>query len=95
MVIGLGFMFGFKFEENFNYLYILKLISEFWRRWYIFLGMWFKSYIYFLFGGFRVVNKDIMIRNMFIVWLFIGIWYGVEWIFVIWGILNFVFLIIE
>lgn len=95
MAIGLGLMFGFKFEENFNYPYISKSISEFWRRWHISLGMWFKSYIYFPLGGSRVLNKDIMIRNMFIVWLFTGIWHGAEWTFVIWGILNFVFLIIE
>lgn len=95
MAIGLGLMFGFKFEENFNYPYISKSISEFWRRWHISLGMWFKSYIYFPLGGSRVANKDIMIRNMFIVWLFTGIWHGAEWTFVIWGILNFVFLIIE
>lgn len=95
MAIGLGLMFGFKFDENFNYPYISKSISEFWRRWHISLGNWFKSYIYFPLGGSRVVNKDIMVRNMFIVWLFTGIWHGAEWTFVIWGFLNFLFILIE
>ena len=95
MAIGLGLMFGFKFDENFNYPYISKSITEFWRRWHISLGNWFKSYIYFPLGGSRVVNKDIMVRNMLIVWLFTGFWHGAEWTFVIWGLLNFVFILIE
>lgn len=95
MAIGLGLMFGFKFDENFNYPYISKSISEFWRRWHISLGSWFKSYIYFPLGGSRVLNKDIMVRNMLIVWLFTGIWHGAEWTFVIWGLLNFVFILME
>lgn len=95
MAIGLGLMFGFKFDENFNYPYISKSISEFWRRWHISLGNWFKSYIYFPLGGSKVVNKDIMVRNMLIVWLFTGIWHGAEWTFIIWGLLNFLFILIE
>ncbi|MBU5591654.1 MBOAT family protein [Clostridium sp. MSJ-4] len=95
MAIGLGLMFGFKFEENFNYPYISKSISEFWRRWHISLGNWFKTYVYFPLGGSRVSNKDIMIRNMLIVWVLTGVWHGAEWTFILWGLLNFVFLTIE
>lgn len=95
MAIGLALIFGFKLDENFNYPYISKSISEFWRRWHISLGSWFKSYIYFPLGGSRVKNKDIMIRNMLIVWLFTGIWHGAEWTFVIWGLYNFIFILIE
>lgn len=95
MAIGLGLMFGFKFDENFNYPYISKSISEFWRRWHISLGKWFKNYIYFPLGGSRCKNKDIMVRNMLIVWIFTGIWHGAEWTFVMWGILNFVFILVE
>jgi len=95
MAIGLGLMFGFKFDENFNYPYISKSISEFWRRWHISLGSWFKSYVYFPLGGSRVANKDKVIRNLFIVWLLTGIWHGAEWTFLIWGLLNFVFIVFE
>ncbi|WMJ79269.1 MBOAT family protein [Clostridium sp. MB40-C1] len=95
MAIGLGLMFGFKFEENFNYPYISKSITEFWRRWHISLGSWFKSYVYFPLGGSRVKNKDKVIRNLFIVWLLTGIWHGAEWTFILWGILNFVFIAAE
>ena len=89
MAIGLGLMFGFKFEENFNYPYISKSIGEFWRRWHISLGTWFKEYIYFPLGGSKVKNMDIVLRNMLVVWVFTGIWHGAEWTFLIWGLLNF------
>lgn len=89
MAIGLGLMFGFKFEENFNYPYISKSISEFWRRWHISLGSWFKDYVYFPMGGSRVTNKDKMVKNLFVVWLLTGIWHGAEWTFVVWGMLHF------
>lgn len=95
MAIGLGLMFGFKFEENFNYPYISKSITEFWRRWHISLGTWFKDYVYFPLGGSRVKNKDKIIRNLFVVWLLTGIWHGAEWTFILWGLLNFVFITIE
>ena len=95
MAIGLGLMFGFKFEENFNYPYISKSITEFWRRWHISLGTWFKDYVYFPLGGSRVTNKDKIIRNLFVVWLLTGIWHGAEWTFILWGLLNFVFIAIE
>ncbi len=95
MAIGLGLMFGFKFEENFNYPYISRSIGEFWRRWHISLGTWFKEYIYFPLGGSRVKNMDIVLRNMLIVWVFTGIWHGAEWTFFIWGLLNFAALVFE
>jgi len=95
MAIGLGLMFGFKFDENFNYPYLSKSISEFWRRWHISLGTWFKDYVYFPLGGSRVANKDKMIRNLLVVWVLTGVWHGAEWTFIIWGFLNFVFITLE
>lgn len=95
MAIGLGLMFGFEFDENFNYPYISKSIGEFWRRWHISLSVWFKEYVYFPLGGSRVENKDKMVRNTFIVWLLTGIWHGAEWTFILWGLCNFVFIIME
>lgn len=95
MAIGLGLMFGFKFDENFNYPYVSKSITEFWRRWHISLSNWFKDYVYFPLGGSRVKSKDKMVRNMLVVWLLTGIWHGAEWTFLIWGIWNFLFLLME
>lgn len=95
MAIGLGLMFGFKFEENFNYPYISRSVGEFWRRWHISLGTWFKQYIYFPLGGSRNKNMDKTLRNMLVVWLFTGIWHGAEWTFLIWGLLNYVALVFE
>ncbi|MVX65637.1 MBOAT family protein [Clostridium chromiireducens] len=95
MAIGLGLMFGFKTNENFNYPYISKSITEFWRRWHISLSSWFRDYVYFPLGGSRVSNKDKVIRNLLVVWLLTGIWHGAEWTFIIWGLLNFVFITIE
>ena len=95
MAIGLGQMFGFQFEENFNYPYITKSIGEFWRRWHISLGTWFKEYVYFPLGGSRTKNRDQMVRNTFIVWLLTGIWHGAYWTFLFWGLYNFAFIILE
>ena len=95
MAIGLGKMFGFTFEENFNDPYISKTIGEFWRRWHISLGTWFREYVYFPLGGSHVENKDIMVRNLFVVWLLTGLWHGASWTFVLWGIWNFIFLLLE
>ena len=95
MAIGLGNVFGFKFEENFNYPYISKSIGEFWRRWHISLGTWFKEYVYFPLGGSRVENQDHMVRNTFIVWALTGLWHGASWTFVLWGIFNFIFIMVE
>lgn len=95
MAIGLGLMFGFKFDENFNYPYISRSIGEFWRRWHISLGTWFKEYIYFPLGGSRNQNMDKTLRNMLVVWLFTGLWHGAEWTFLIWGLLNYAALVFE
>lgn len=95
MAVGLGLMFGFKLDRNFNYPYIAKSISEFWRRWHISLGAWFREYLYFPLGGSRVKNNDILIRNLFVVWAATGIWHGANWTFLVWGILNFVFIAVE
>ncbi len=86
MAIGLGRMFGFRFEENFNYPYISRSVSEFWKRWHISLGRWFRDYIYFPLGGSRV-NRTLLLRNLFAVWLFTGIWHGAAWQFIVWGLL--------
>lgn len=95
MAIGLGFVFGFEFDENFNYPFISKSISEFWRRWHISLSTWFKDYVYFPLGGSRVENNTIMVRNLLVVWSLTGLWHGANWTFVIWGLYNFVFIFIE
>ncbi|WP_099468996.1 MBOAT family O-acyltransferase [Konateibacter massiliensis] len=95
MAIGLGLMFGFKLDKNFNYPYISKSISEFWRRWHISLGMWFREYLYFPLGGSRVVNKDLLIRNLAVVWIATGVWHGANWTFLVWGVINFVFIALE
>lgn len=90
MAIGLALCFGFKFPENFNYPYIATSISDFWKRWHISLTDWFREYVYFPLGGSRVVNRDYMVRNLFIVWLLTGIWHGANWTFIMWGLLYFV-----
>ncbi len=94
MAIGLGKIFGFYFPENFNYPYISKSITEFWRRWHISLGTWFKDYVYIPLGGSRVGNIK-LIRNIFVVWALTGLWHGASWNFVVWGLYFAVFLIIE
>lgn len=94
MAIGLGLIFGFKFMENFNYPYISKSITEFWRRWHISLSTWFKQYVYIPLGGNRL-SKLKTLRNLGIVFLLTGIWHGAEWTFVIWGIWHGFFIILE
>ena len=94
MAIGLGKIFGFDFLENFDFPYISKSISEFWRRWHISLGTWFRDYLYIPLGGNRV-SKIRNILNLFIVWLLTGIWHGANWTFILWGLLYFVLLVIE
>ncbi len=94
MAIGLGKMFGFDFMENFNYPYISKSVTEFWRRWHISLGTWFREYIYIPLGGNRV-KKSKQIRNIFVVWCLTGFWHGASWNFVIWGLYYGVLLLIE
>ena len=94
MAIGLGKIFGFSFNENFNYPYISKSITEFWKRWHISLSTWFRDYVYIPLGGNRV-SKAKWIRNIFIVWLLTGIWHGANWTFLLWGLIYFVFLMFE
>ena len=94
MAIGLGRILGFTFPENFNYPYIAGSITEFWRRWHISLGSWFRDYLYIPLGGNRV-SKIKWYRNIFIVWLFTGFWHGASWNFVIWGLYFGVLLVLE
>lgn len=94
MAIGLGKMFGFEFLENFNYPYISKSITEFWRRWHISLSQWFRDYVYIPLGGNRA-GKVKLIRNILVVWMLTGLWHGANWTFVIWGLLFGILLIIE
>lgn len=94
MAIGLGSMFGFKFPENFNYPYISKSITEFWRRWHMTLGGWFRDYVYIPLGGNRTTKLK-WLRNIAIVWILTGAWHGAEWNFVLWGVMFGVLLIIE
>lgn len=89
MAIGLGKMFGFNFSENFNYPYISKSISEFWRRWHISLGTWFRDYVYFPMGGSRVTSRITLVRNLLVVWVLTGVWHGANWTFIAWGLMYF------
>lgn len=95
MAIGLGKMFGFNFDENFDYPYISRSISEFWRRWHISLGSWFRDYVYFPLGGSRVKTKSRLILNLFAVWSLTGIWHGANWTFLVWGLMYFVLIAAE
>lgn len=92
MAIGLGKMFGFEFLENFNYPYISKSITEFWRRWHISLSTWFRDYVYIPLGGNRRGNVYV---NLFIVFLVTGLWHGASWNFILWGLWHGFFLIFE
>lgn len=94
MAVGLGEMFGFHFKENFNYPYCAKSITEFWRRWHISLGAWFREYVYIPLGGNRK-GTGRQLLNIFIVWCLTGFWHGASWNFVIWGLYFGVLLIIE
>lgn len=94
MAIGLGRIFGFHFPENFNYPYISKSITEFWRRWHMTLGSWFRDYVYIPLGGNRV-SKLKWIRNIFVVWFLTGFWHGAGWNFIVWGLLFAVLLLFE
>lgn len=94
MAIGLGRILGFSFPENFNYPYISRSITEFWRRWHISLGGWFRDYVYIPLGGNRV-SKPRRVMNILIVWLLTGLWHGAEWNFVCWGLMFAVLLTVE
>ena len=94
MAIGMGRIFGFKFPENFNYPFISKSISEFWRRWHMSMGGWFRDYVYIPLGGSRC-SKGRWIFNTFVVWAVTGLWHGAAWSFVLWGLFFGVVMIAE
>lgn len=94
MAIGLGKMMGFNFPQNFDYPYLSKSISEFWRRWHITLGSWFKSYVYFPLGGSRK-GMGRTVFNLAVVWFLTGVWHGASWNFILWGSLYGVIIILE
>ncbi len=94
MAIGLGRMLGFYFPRNFNYPYISKSITEFWRRWHITLSSWFREYVYIPLGGNRV-KKSRHFFNLFVVWFLTGFWHGANWNFIFWGLYFFILLMIE
>ncbi|HBP38614.1 MAG TPA: membrane-bound O-acyltransferase family protein [Clostridiales bacterium] len=91
MAIGLGHMFGFDFKENFNYPYISRSVTDFWRRWHISLSTFFRDYVYIPMGG----NRRRQIFNLFVVWGLTGLWHGASWNFILWGLYYFVLLILE
>jgi alginate O-acetyltransferase complex protein AlgI len=91
MAIGMGRMLGFRFKENFNYPYVSRSATEFWRRWHISLGSFFREYVYIPLGG----NRRLLYRNLFITWALTGLWHGASWNFVIWGLFWFVFIAVE
>lgn len=94
MAIGLGSIFGFDFLENFNYPYISASITEFWRRWHISLGSWFRDYVYIPLGGNRV-KRPRWIFNLMVVWFLTGFWHGAEWNFIVWGLFFGILLVAE
>ena len=94
MAVGLGRVFGFRFPRNFDYPYISKSITEFWRRWHMTLGGWFRDYVYIPLGGNRV-SKGRWVVNILVVWMLTGLWHGAAWNFVLWGLLFAAFLMLE
>ena len=94
MAIGLGKMMGFEYPRNFNYPYIAKSVTEFWRRWHISLGTWFREYLYIPLGGNRV-SKPRLFFNLLVVWAATGIWHGASWNFVLWGVMLLGFILLE
>ena len=94
MAIGLGRIFGFHFIENFNYPYLSKSVAEFWRRWHMSLGSWFRDYVYIPMGGNRV-SRGRWLLNTFTVWMLTGLWHGASWNFVVWGLSFAVLLLLE
>ena len=94
MAIGLGKIFGFHFLENFNYPYLSKSITEFWRRWHMSLGSWFRDYVYIPMGGNRV-SRPRWVLNILTVWMLTGLWHGAAWNFVLWGLMFAVLLLVE
>ncbi|MCR8644244.1 MBOAT family protein [Paenibacillus sp. N1-5-1-14] len=94
MARGLGKMFGFDFKENFNYPYVSRSVTEFWRRWHISLGSWFREYVYIPLGGNRGGIK-LQLRNLMIVWFLTGFWHGASWNFIVWGLYFGLFVTME
>ena len=95
MAIGMGRMFGFHFQENFLHPYVSKSISEFWRRWHVSMGTWFRDYVYFPLGGSRVRTRMRLVANLFVVWFLTGLWHGANWTFICWGLMFFVLIVID
>ena len=95
MAIGLGLMFGFKLDENFDYPYSALSVRDFWQRWNMTLMSWFHDYVYLPLGGSKYKNKDTIVRSLFITWLLIGVWHGAKGNFLLWGIWNFFFIFLE
>jgi MBOAT family. len=91
MAIGLGRMYGFTYKENFDYPYISKSATEFWRRWHISLGSFFRDYVYIPLGG----NRRHLVRNLLVVWFLTGFWHGASWNFIIWGLYYFLLILME
>ena len=94
MAIGLGLVFGFRFLENFDYPYVSKTVTEFWRRWHMSLGSWFRDYVYFPLGGSRV-GRARLVLNLAVVWTLTGVWHGANWTFILWGALYGVLITVE
>lgn len=94
MALGLGLMFGFEFEKNFDYPYISSSLTEFWRRWHISLGAWFRDYVYIPLGGSRQ-GQSKTLRNLLVVWLLTGLWHGASWNYVAWGLYYGLLLVVE
>jgi D-alanyl-lipoteichoic acid acyltransferase DltB (MBOAT superfamily) len=95
MAIGLGRMFGFRYLENFNYPYISRSVTEFWRRWHISLSTWFRDYVYYPLGGSKVSTRKRLVFNLLVVWFLTGFWHGANWTFIAWGLFYFLLLSIE
>jgi len=95
MARGMGSMLGFEFPQNFNYPYLSASVSEFWRRWHMTLGTWFRDYVYFPLGGSRVKSKWRLAFNLAVVWALTGLWHGASWSFVVWGVYFGLFIIAE
>jgi alginate O-acetyltransferase complex protein AlgI len=94
MAIGLGRMLGFAIPENFRFPYVARSVTEFWRRWHITLGAWFREYVYIPLGGNRK-GRLRTVFNLFVVWFLVGFWHGAAWNFILWGIMIFILLVIE
>ena len=95
MAIGIGEFFGITLPENFEYPYLACSVGEYWRRWHISLGSWFRDYLYIPLGGSRVKSRGRLIFNLFVVWFSTGLWHGANWTFIAWGLMYFVLLCVE